>query len=173
LRRTPRIYPRDRDHHPDDPCGATEQRSGRLPSCRNWPGCPGRRTALASMVRKRRATRTPFSPRSRRYVRQYVVRSAPWPASRRRLALRLTGRRNARCVGPTSAISLLRTSTRASLVLPASNACAPAKWRTSTVVRQCDSLRRAATDAPPPVRERLISPRRALSSRRHACMPCL
>jgi len=96
------------------------------------------------MVRKRRATRAPFSPRSRRHVRQYVVRSAPRPASRRRLALRLTGRRHARCVGPTSAISLLRTSTRASLVLDASSACAPAQSRRSPVARQCDSLRRAA-----------------------------
>jgi len=125
-----------------------EQRSGCLPSCRNRPGCPDLRTALASMVRKRRATRAPFSPRSRRHVRQYVMRSAPWPASRRRLALRLTGRRHARCVGPTSAISLLRTSTRASLVLDASSACAPAQSRRSPVARQCDSLRRAARISP-------------------------
>jgi len=76
------------------------------------------------------------------------MRSAPQPASRRRLALRLIGRRNARCVGPTSAISLLRTSTRASLVLPASSACAPVPWRRSPVTRQCDSLRRACTDLP-------------------------
>jgi hypothetical protein len=47
--------------------------------------------------------------------------------------LRLTGRRNARYVGPTSAISLLRTSTRASWVLLASSARAPAQWRRSTV----------------------------------------
>jgi len=125
-----------------------EQRSGCLPSCRNRPGCPDLRTALASMVRKRRATRAPFSPRSRRHVRQYVMWSAPWPASRRRLALRLTGRRHARCVGPTSAISLLRTNTRASLVLDASSACAPAQSRRSPVARQCDSLRRAARISP-------------------------
>jgi hypothetical protein len=47
--------------------------------------------------------RAPFSPRSRRRVCQHVVRSTPWPASRRRLALRLAGRRDARCVGPISA----------------------------------------------------------------------
>jgi hypothetical protein len=49
--------------------------------------------------------RTPFSPRSRRRVRQHSVRRAPRPASLRRLALRLVVRGDARCVGPTSAIS--------------------------------------------------------------------
>jgi hypothetical protein len=107
----------DQDPHPKAPCGAMKQRSGRLPSCHTRPGCPGRQPRTLPFGWKRSSTCAPFSPRSRRHVRQHVLRSAPWPASRRRLALRLTGRRNARCVGPTSAISLLRTSTRASLVL--------------------------------------------------------
>jgi hypothetical protein len=48
-----------------------------------------------------------------------------------RVALRLLDRRDARCVGPTSAISRPRTSTRASLVLGASSACAPSRPRRS------------------------------------------
>jgi len=49
--------------------------------------------------------RAPFSPRSRRRVRQHSVRRTPRPASLRRLALRLLVQGDARCVGPTSAIS--------------------------------------------------------------------
>jgi hypothetical protein len=49
-------------------------------------------------------------------VRQHAVRSAPGPAPCRRFALRLLVRHGARCFGPTSAISRLRTSTRASWV---------------------------------------------------------
>jgi len=71
--------------------------------------------------------RAPFSPRDRLpCVRQHAVESAPWPARARRLALRLVGRSCARCVGPTSAISLLRTSTRASPVPGRSRAFARA-----------------------------------------------
>jgi hypothetical protein len=51
-----------------------------------------------------------------RCVRQHAVRSASGPAPCRRFALRLLVRQGARCFGPTSAISRLRTSTRASLV---------------------------------------------------------
>jgi len=59
---------------------------------------------LAYVVRKRCMTRAPFSPWSRRRVRQHVERNPPWPAPRCRLALRLAVPRDARCVGPTSAI---------------------------------------------------------------------
>jgi len=48
-------------------------------------------------------------------MRQHVGRSPPRPAPERRFALQLLVRANARCVGPTSAISRHRTSTRASL----------------------------------------------------------
>jgi len=51
-----------------------------------------------------------------RCVRQHAVRSAPGPAPCRRFALRLLVRHGSRCFGPTSAISRLRTSTRASWV---------------------------------------------------------
>jgi len=81
---------------------------------------PSSKCLVGCLVGKLDGARAPFSPRSRRCVRQHVVRSAPRPASRRRLALRLTERRDARCVGPVSAISLLRTSTRASSVPGAS-----------------------------------------------------
>jgi len=91
-------------------------------------------------------TLAPFLPRNRRHVRQYVVRKIPRPALRRRLALRLTGRRNARCVGPTSAISLLRTRyPRIAGSLCVRRVCASAV-EVSTVARQCDSLRRGARD---------------------------
>jgi hypothetical protein len=49
-----------------------------------------------------------------------------WPAPRRRFALRFLERRDTRCVGPVSAISRLRTSTRASPAPEESSACAPA-----------------------------------------------
>jgi hypothetical protein len=77
-------------------------------------------------------------------VRQHAVRRAPRLAPLRRFALRLIVRRDARCVGPTSAISRFRTSTRASSVLDASRACAPARSRRSPASHQSDSLRRAA-----------------------------
>jgi hypothetical protein len=79
--------------------------------------------------------RAPFSPRSRRRVRQHSVRRAPRPAPLCRLALRLLVQGDARCVGPTSAISRYRTSTRASSALDASNACALARSRRSPASR--------------------------------------
>jgi hypothetical protein len=82
-------------------------RSGCLPSCHAELGfapAPGHARFLNWF---RSVTRAPFSPRSRRHVRQHVLRSAPRPASPRRLALRLDVRDDARCVAPTSAFSLL------------------------------------------------------------------
>jgi hypothetical protein len=87
---------------------------------------PTVQTASAFWFECAAQSRAPFSPRSRRLVHQHVVRSAPGPASRRRFALRLLVRHDARCVGPTSAFSRLRTSTRASPVPDASCAFAPA-----------------------------------------------
>jgi len=40
----------DRDPRPMDPCGAMEQRSGRLPSCHTRPGCPDRQPRTLSWV---------------------------------------------------------------------------------------------------------------------------
>jgi hypothetical protein len=40
----------DQDPRPRDPCGAMEQRSGRLPSCHTRPGCPGRQPRTLSWV---------------------------------------------------------------------------------------------------------------------------
>ena len=89
--------------------------------------------------------RAPFSPRSRRLVRQHVVRRAPRPAPCRRLALRLLVRHDARCVGPTSAFS------RSSYEYPrlVGSRCVAALARLarsgrSPASRQCDSLRWAA-----------------------------
>jgi len=127
LRRTARSHPRDLDPRPEAPRGAPEHGSGRLPSCPIDRVAPvsNRDVPLEGNV----APRAPFSPRSPRCARQRALRNTPWPASRRRLALRLTGRRDARCVGPTSAISLPRTSTRASWAPHASGACTRAQWR--------------------------------------------
>jgi len=58
--------------------------------------------------------------------------------------LRLAERCDARCVGPTSAISLLRISTRASSASVTSDACAPAWPERLPAARQSNSLRRAA-----------------------------
>jgi hypothetical protein len=121
-------------------------RSGCLPSCHAGLGvipAPGHARFLDWF---RSMTRAPFSPRSRRYVRQHVMRSTPRPASPRRLALRLGIRDDARCVGPTSAISLL-------VSVPA-----PRRFRTCHLLaqlhdsgrwpdaRQGHSLRRVARD---------------------------
>jgi hypothetical protein len=71
------VHPRDRDHHPEGPCGATGA-TIRTPSVVSQSNrsrrfaLTGLRTALASMVRKRRAIRAPFSPWSRRHVCQHV-----------------------------------------------------------------------------------------------------
>jgi hypothetical protein len=92
-------------------------------------GLPRPPSRTRHLVWKLRATRAPFSPRGRRRVRQHAVRRAPGPAPRRRLAFRLLERRDARCVGPVSAISRFRTSTRASPAPEWSNAFAPANRR--------------------------------------------
>jgi hypothetical protein len=106
LRLAPSVHPRDRDCPHAAPCGSTWQQSGRLPSCLDRPGCPGRRPHERLLVRN--ALRS-FTHRSHLGAAascvSTLVRSAPRPASRRRLALRLLVRRDARCVRPTSAYS--------------------------------------------------------------------
>jgi hypothetical protein len=126
---------------------------------RSFPRPPCR---TCHLVWKRHATRAPFSPRDRRRVRQHAVRRASGPAPRRRFALRFLERRDARCVGPVSAISRLRTSTHASPAPEWSNACAPAIGDPV-----CFTAERVALVGPTwPLFG--ISPRRALSSRRDA-----
>jgi len=106
LRRTPRIDPRDRDRPRAAPCGndAKDNQDAfrRVTTDRVSPIVDAMSAIWFESAAKLRA---PFSPRSRRRVHQHSVRRAPQPASLRRLALRLLVRGDARCVGPTSAIS--------------------------------------------------------------------
>jgi len=53
LRLTSSVHPRDRDCPHAAPCGSTWQQSGRLPSCLDRPGCPGRRPHERLLVRMR------------------------------------------------------------------------------------------------------------------------
>jgi len=82
------------------------------------PGFPESPCRTPFVIERVAQQRTPFSPWNRRRARQRAKRKLPWAAPRCRLALRLVERRDARCVEPISAISRLRTSTRASLVSP-------------------------------------------------------
>jgi len=95
-----------------------------------------------------------------------LLRRAPRPASRRRVALRLLVRCDARCVRPTSAFS--RSSYEHPRLAGSHQALRLRAGVTgrSPVSRQCDSLRWAA-------RLVWVSPRRALSSLRDACGPYL
>jgi len=101
-------------------------------------------------------------------VRQHVVRRPLRPVSWRPLSLRIVERqRHGGCVGPTSAFSRLRTSTRASLVPDASravSACAIGEIACITPVRFASAGRTFSLGD---------SPLRALSSRGDACWPCL
>jgi hypothetical protein len=167
LRCAPRVDPRGLDRHRAAPCGTTRATIG-TPSIVFSTGrvAPATEAASAFVFECATHLRAPLSPRCRRLVRQHVVRSTPGPAPRRRFALRLLVRRDARCVGPTSAFSRLRTSTRASPVsgvVKRFRACAS---ETSPASRQCDSLRWAA-------RSPWIPSRRACCSRRDACEPNL
>lgn len=87
----------------------------------------------------------PFSSRSRRPVRQRGMRRAPRPASRPPIALRLWSGRDARCVGPTSAVS--RSSYEHPRLVGSQMRRLPRGARAageSPVSRQSDSLRWAA-----------------------------
>jgi len=121
----PALDPRDLDRSPAAPFGASRLQSECLPSCRNEPESPlAPMPRSSSLIGKRGVTRAPFSPRSRRGVRQHVMRSSPRPAPPRRLALRLA-ERGRRAMRRTDFCHLtLRTSTRASPVLDASAAFA-------------------------------------------------
>jgi hypothetical protein len=102
----PRIDPRDLDRPHASPCGGDvkDNRDAfhRVAIDRVSPIADA---MSAIWFESATQLRTPFSPRSRRRVRQHSVRRAPRPAPLRRLALRLVVRGDARCVGPTSAIS--------------------------------------------------------------------
>jgi len=80
-----------------------ERRSGRLPSCHAQPSLPGCHAALALWFESVAWLCAPFWLRNRRRPRQQVVRRTPGLAPRRRFALRLLVRDDARCVGPISA----------------------------------------------------------------------
>jgi len=145
LRCSPCLDPRDLDRHRAAPFGSPRATIGTpFVVSRHDQVALTIGAASAFVVRMRLATPTPFSPRRRRSVRQHVERSAPGPASCRRFALRFLVRHDARCIGPTSAFSRLRTSTRASLVprcVMRFRACT--RWGIACS-RQCDSLRWAA-----------------------------
>jgi len=106
LRRTPCVDPRDRDHPHASPCGGdVKDNQDAFRRIAIDQVSPIADAMSAIWFESATQPRTPFSPRSRRRVRQHSVRRAPRPASLRRLALRLLVRGDARCVGPTSAIS--------------------------------------------------------------------
>jgi hypothetical protein len=141
----PRVDPRDRDRHRAAPCGTTRAAIG-APSIVSRPsGLP-----RAPRLRALSGSNAPRNPAHRSRLGaaascvSTVVRSTPRPAPPRRFALRLLVRGDARCVGPTSAFSRLRTSTRASSVPDASCALRACAMGRSPASRQCDSLRRAA-----------------------------
>jgi len=73
------------------PClsAPSEPQSGCLPSCRERRIAPPCRLRCVLWLEDASQPFAPFSPRSRRCVRQHVMRSAPRPASLRRFALRL------------------------------------------------------------------------------------
>jgi len=142
LRFTPSIHPRDRDCHHGAPCGSTSQQSGRLPSCLDRSGCPGRRPHERFLDRMRYA------------VPHTVFTSEPPPRVSARWCGVLLGQRRvadlpcgSSCVATRDASDrllpthVLRTSTRASSVPDASCACAPARSRESPASHQSDSLR--------------------------------
>jgi len=77
------------------PClsAPSEPQSGCLPSYRDHWIAPVHWLHCAVFLENALQPLAPFSPRSRRGVRQHVMRSSPRPASLRRLALRLLERR--------------------------------------------------------------------------------
>jgi len=121
----PTLDPRDLDRRPAAPFGASAPQSGCLPSCLAGPGSP--RTLLSrspSCLKASRDTRTVLtSEPPRRAPARHAECSSASVASLDS-PCGLPNGADARCVGPTSAISLLRTSTRASPVLDASPAFA-------------------------------------------------
>jgi hypothetical protein len=167
LRFASSVHPRDRDCPHAAPCGSTWQQSGRLPSCLDRPGCPGRRPHERLLVRMRCV------------VPHTVLASEPPPRVSARWCGVLLGQRRvadlpcgSSCVATRDASDrllpthVLRTSTRASSVPDASCACAPARSGRSPASHQSDSLRGATHSI-------VSSPRWALSSRRDVCEPSL
>jgi hypothetical protein len=169
----PAFDPRDLDRRPVAPFGAPGPQSECLPSCHAEPGSP-----LAPLPRplslfgKRGVTRAPFSPRSRRGVRQHVMRRAPRPAPSRRLALRLA-ERDGRAMRRTDFCHLTSSYQYPRL---AGSRCV-GRFRGARMRGIClmhvraNSLRRVARGPHPWGWG--VSSRWALSSRRDACVPSL
>jgi len=119
------VHPRDRDRRPVAPCGSTVPRSGCLPSCREEPDFSDSRIRVRFPVRKlgtRFAHRSHLEAAAPRVSANAECSSASavppdWPFGS-------PDGSDARCVGPTSAISPLRTRTRASPAPDPSIACA-------------------------------------------------
>jgi hypothetical protein len=167
----PAFDPRDLDRRPAAPFGTSGPRSGCLPSCHAEPGSP-----LVPLPRSpslfgyRGVTCAPFSPRSRRGLRQQVIRSAPRPAAPRRLALRLAERKR-RAMRRTDFCHLTSSYQYPRLagsrcVVPLSR-CSHARCLPDARQRKLASAGRTRPLS------RGVSSRWALSSRRDACVPSL
>jgi hypothetical protein len=109
------VYLCDRDHHLAPPCGRAKRAIGTpsvvcQPARRTWPS----RLRALSGLNAPAISHTVLTSEPPPLCVSTDLRSAPRLAFQCRFALRLVGRCSARCVGPTSAFSLLRTSTRAS-----------------------------------------------------------
>jgi len=138
--------PRDLDRRPAAPCGTSEPRSECLPSCRDEPESPLAPSHVRSLVWKaRRDTRTVLTsePPRRAPARHAECSSASAASFDSPFGSPYVA--DARCVGPTSAISPLRTSTRASPVLGGSCLLAQPPTRGDCLIHvRATSLRRVA-----------------------------
>jgi hypothetical protein len=81
------------------------KRSGRLPSCRNQPGTRLSKSRLLSGLNASSTPRTVFTQESRPRASARMGGNSLASAAFVRTILRSLGRRDARCVGPTSAFS--------------------------------------------------------------------
>jgi hypothetical protein len=167
LRFAPSVHPRDRDCPHAAPCGSTWQQSGRLPSCLDRPGCPGRRPHGRFLVRMRcvesHTVLTSESPprASARWcgvlLGQRRVADLPCgsscgttrDASDRLLPTHVSSYEHPRRVGSRCVLRLRACESRGS---PASHQSDSLRWATHSIVS---------------------SPRWAFSSRRDACEPSL
>lgn len=136
----PCIHPRNRDHNRACRFRRARARSERLPSCRDRPGIPivVPRDVFGGKVSQGDAHRSRFGPAV--CVRQHATAHSSASSGAADSPYGSPISPSARCVGPTSAISRLRTSTRASWV---SNGLRPAVGE-SPASRQDESLRRAS-----------------------------
>jgi len=143
------LDPRDLDRPLAAPCGIARVTIGTPSVMSRATGCPVADVERAFLIECTSDPAHRFHQRSRTLVRQHGWERATWPASRfvRRI-LRSSGRRDARCVGPTSAFS--RSSYEHSCLAGSRlsrDACAPSATRGYRLLsRQSDSLRRATRD---------------------------